>query len=348
MEIIIGISYSCLAHCLNSLIIVESILCMDKGISVVICCYNSAWVIRRALDALKEQRFNAPIPFEIVLVDNLCSDDTVAIAKEVMKNVDVDFRIVKEDNPGLANARRKGIKEVKYDYVLYCDDDNLLCPDYVGTMATILDQMPEVGAVGGKGIAEFEVEPPQLVRENLESYAVGSQLEHRDWLFGAGLAMRTALVRDVYDNQKCYLMGRRGKELLAGDDSELVLSIVLRGYKVYATDDVWFTHVLRAGRLTETYYYGLYDGFQLSAPVIEAMRAALYETGFHNMVMDYLTCCKMVVKYSVLRRLPEAYGKRRCAKDRLRKVDFWGLPRLYKIYRDCLRIKWSCKEADGK
>lgn len=312
---------------------------MNRGISVVICCYNSAWVIRRALEALKGQKLDSSIPYEIVLVDNRCTDDTVAVAEETMQGVDVDFRVVREDNPGLANARRKGIREVKYEYVIYCDDDNLLCPDYVATMVNVLDGMPDVGAVGGRGVPEFEVEPATVVKENLECYAVGSQLEHKDWLFGAGLALRTSLVRDVYDNQECYLMGRRGKELLAGDDSELVLSMVLRGYKVYATDAVWFTHVLKAERLTETYYYRLYDGFQLSSPVIEAMRAAIYETGFREILKDYHRCCKDFLKYSILRRHSGAYGKRNGAKDRIKRIDFWGLNRLYKIYRSCLRIK---------
>lgn len=320
---------------------------MNRGISIVICCYNSAWIIRRALEALKGQKLDSSIPYEIVLVDNRCTDDTVAVAEETMKGAGFDFRIVREDNPGLANARRKGIREVKYEYVLYCDDDNLLCPDYVAAMVNVMDSMPEVGAAGGKGIAEFETEPAKVVKENLECYAVGSQLEHKDWLFGAGLALRTALVRNVYDNQKCYLMGRRGKELLAGDDSELVMSMVLRGYKVHATDTVWFTHVLKAERLTESYFYRLYDGLQLSSPVIETMRAANNGTGFCEIVRDYHRCCKTFVKYSVLRRQSGAYGKRNGAKDRIKRIRFWGLPRLYKIYRSGLRIKKTNKVVGG-
>lgn len=312
---------------------------MHKGVTVIICCYNSAWVIGRTLEALKEQAFPQPIPFEVVLVDNCCTDNTVAIAENVMKDCKVDFRIVKENKPGLANARRKGIAEAKYKYVLYCDDDNLLCSDYVATMVKVLDNMPEVGAVGGKGIPEYEIEPAKVVTENPECYAVGSQLGHKDWLFGAGLALRSDVVREVYDNQKCYLMGRKGNELLSGDDAELVMSIVLRGYKVYALDDVWYTHVLKAERLTEAYYYRLYDGLQLPKPVFDAMRAAIYDTGFGDIVKEYYENFKSFVKYSVLRRTPGAYGMRKGAEAHLKRTHYWGLFRLYGIYRDCVEIK---------
>ena len=312
---------------------------MKHGISVIICCYNSAWVIRRTLDALKEQRFKTPIPYEVVLVDNRCTDDTVAVAEDTMKESEIDFHIVREDDPGLANARRRGVKEVKYEYVLYCDDDNLLCPDYVSTMVELLDSMPDVGAVGGKGIAEFGAEPAEIVKANLGGYAVGSQTEHEDWLWGAGLALRTTLVRDVYDNQKCYLMGRKGKELLSGDDSELVMSMVLRGYKVFATDDVYYIHVLKAERLTEEYFYCLNEGLAQPTPVFEIMRAVIYDRGFYKTIRGYLELYKRHIKYSILWWKPDAKIKSRNALNRLIPFRKWGFFQLYLIYRQWNNIK---------
>ena len=312
---------------------------MMRGISVIICCYNSAWVIKRTLEGLKKQTFSSPMPYEVLLVDNCCTDDTVKIANDTMRNSQIEFRIVKESKPGLANARRRGIKEVKYEYVLYCDDDNLLCPDYVSTMEELLDRMPDVGAVGGKGIAEFESEPAQIVKENLGCYAVGSQLEHKDWLWGAGLTLRTTLVRDVYENQKCYLMGRKGKELLSGDDSELVMSVVLRGYKVFATDDVYYTHVLKAERLTEEYFYKLNEGLTLPLPVFEIMRAVIYGRGFYNAIQGYLELYKRHIKYSILWWKPNAKLKSQNALNEFSSFRKWGFFQLYSIYRQWNKIK---------
>ena len=312
---------------------------MSRGISVVICCYNSAWVIKRTLDALKEQRFKTPISYEVVLVDNRCTDDTVTVAEDTMKGSEIDFHIVREDNPGLANARRRGIKEVKYEYVLYCDDDNLLCPDYVSTMVELLDRMPDVGAVGGKGIAEFESEPAQIVKENLGCYAVGSQLEHKDWLWGAGLALRTELVKDVYNKQKCYLVGRKGNKLLSGDDSELVMSIVLRGYKAYPLDEISFTHVLKADRLSEEYFYRLYKGLTLPRPVLGMLQAVINNIGFRDAIQEYTYYTKRYIKYSVLWWRPLSKQKRKLALKEIENYRYWGALRLHRMYRQWIAIK---------
>lgn len=312
---------------------------MNRGISVVICCYNSAWVISRTLEALKEQHFRSPVPYEIVLVDNRCTDDTVAVAESAMKGGEIDFRIIKENRPGLANARRKGIKEVKYEYVLYCDDDNLLCPDYVATMVEVLDSMPDVGAVGGKGIAEFCAEPAEIVKEHLDCYAVGSQVEHEDWLFGAGLAVRTDIVRDIYNNQRCYMMGRKGNKLLSGDDSELVMSIVLRGYKIFATDEITYIHVLKANRLTEEYFHLLYKGLMLPQPAFSVMRAAMKGTKFRDAISGYRYFTKRYIKYAILWWKPNARDKRRIASKEVEPFIYWGIPKLYVIYRQWVKLR---------
>lgn len=296
-------------------------------------------MIRRTLQALKEQRLPTGFPYEVLLVDNGCTDETVAIATETMKNGGVDFRIITENTPGLANARRRGVKEVKYEYVIFCDDDNILCPDYVFSMVGIFDEKPEVGAAGGKGVAEFKTEPAEIIKEHIECYAVGSQMEHEDWLFGAGLALRTAVVRDVYDNQKCYLMGRKGGELLSGDDSELVLSVVLRGYKVYPTDAVFYTHVLKANRLTEEYYKRLYKGIAISFPVLGVMRSVIYDRGFYDAIRGYIESYGNYFKYSVLRQSPNSDKIREKAYDEILQFRYWGFFRLFVVYYQWNRIK---------
>ena len=312
---------------------------MIRGISVIICCYNSAWVIKRTLEGLKKQIFSSPLPYEVLLVDNCCTDDTVKIANDTMRNSQIEFRIVKESKPGLVFARRRGIKEVKYEYSLYCDDDNIICPSYVSTMAKILDTVPNVGAAGGKGVVEFCAEPAEIVKEHLDCYAVGSQLEHDDWLFGAGLAVRTNVVRNIYDNQRCYMMGRQGKKLLSGDDSELVLSIVLRGYKIFATDEITYIHILKANRLTEEYFHRLYKGLMLPQPAFSVMRAAMKGIKFRNAISGYRYFTKRYIKYAILWWKPNARDKRRIASKEVEPFIYWGIPKLYVIYRQWVKLR---------
>lgn len=312
-----------------------------KGISIIICCYNSGWIIQRTLEALKSQILDTPIPYEVVLVDNNCQDNTVEVAEKTMKNSAIEFRIVKEANPGLANARRKGINEIKYDYVIYCDDDNLLCPDYVTKVVRILDSKPKVAAVGGKGIAEFQTEPPSIIKKNLECYAIGSQLNHKNWLFGAGLALRTALVREVYDNQKCYLMGRKGKKLLSGDDSELVMSMVLRGYEIYPTDEITFIHVLKVERLTKEYFMKFKKGLLLPSPVIGVFNAVIYNRPFSTILDDYCNSIKGILGSFIHNQRNGAVESCKAYMRIIYRYHYWGIFRLWRIYFEWKQIKRS-------
>lgn len=309
---------------------------LKDGISVIICCYNSDWIINRTLEGLKGQVYPNAFHWEIVLVNNKCTDDTVRIAEESMDNSDIDFTIVNEPNPGLANARRKGIDSVKYKYVLYCDDDNILCPNYVATMYNIISSDNNIGAVGGKGIAEFCAKPDDEVLKNIEAYAVGSQLNHKDWLFGAGLTLRTELVKEVYHNQHCYLMGRKGNTLLAGDDTELVLSMVNRGYRIHPTDDVYFTHVLKSERLTNDYWDRLLYGLTLPDPVFETMRAAIYGKPFYGIFKKWWRYNYIIIKYSTFVRWKSwAKANINLYGGLQKKYNFWGIATLLKIY-----IEW--------
>lgn len=312
---------------------------LKRGISVVICCYNSAWIIERTLDALKKQIIRKGLSWEIVLVDNNCSDETVSVAQKTMEGCNIPFQIVEEKESGLANARKKGIISVSYDVVLYCDDDNLLCPDYIDTMYGIMRSDQNIGATGGKGIAEYQVEPDPIVKANPGCYAVGSQKEHDCWLFGAGLTLRTELVREVYQHQKCYLMGRQGKKLLSGDDSELVMSMVVRGYKIAPTDDVYYIHVLKADRLNEDYFEKLYQGLVLPQPVFEVFRSVIDGKPFKLILDKYFNFWKSRIWGVMFWWKEGAKEARTYGRKRIQKYNYWGLLRLWRIYVSWKKIK---------
>lgn len=312
---------------------------MIPGISIIICCYNSDWIISRTLEGIKNQVIPADLQWEVILVDNNCTDNTAIMAQNVMHDSNIDFSILLESNPGLANARRRGIDAAKYTITLYCDDDNILCPEYVATLYDIMQSDSTVGAAGGKGIAEYTREPESEALNNPISYAVGSQMDGRkDWLFGAGLVLRTELVREIYHNQRMYLMGRKGSQLLSGDDSELVMSVCNRGYHIHPTDEVYYIHVLKESRLTNEYYARLYEGLILPTKVFDTMRAAMYNKGFQSIMNGYWYWIKRYIKYSLMLWRSTSESKRKRAQLELHLYNYWGMMTLFRIYQQWKRI----------
>lgn len=317
------------------------------GISVIICCYNSGWIIHRCLEALKAQQVREGLQWEVVLVDNNCTDDTATKAISAMANTSVDFRIVQEYCPGLLNVRKKGIKEVKYKYTIYCDDDNLLSQDYVDTMYGILNKNPRIGAAGGKGVAEFTTDPDPIVHDYIGAYAVGSQLEHSNYLYGAGLSTRTELVRRIYSEQTMFLTGRLGGKLLGGDDTELTAAIRIRGYELYATDNVSYRHVLKSDRLTYEYLTRMLDGFREYGPVINIIEGVICNNMWKYFWRPFFVCIFVVVKYSLLFNVKNAKSLRNGHKVALLAYFHWGIFRLYKVYNVWSKIK-SEVSKEGK
>ncbi|MBR1467659.1 MAG: glycosyltransferase family 2 protein [Bacteroidaceae bacterium] len=317
---------------------------LKDGISVIICCYNSGWIISRCLEALKLQKVRDGLLWEILLVDNNCSDDTVGKAAATMTGSAVDFRIVKEPSPGLLNARKRGIEEARYSYTIFCDDDNLLCPVYIDTMYEILSSDSKIGAAGGKGIAEFECEPDIRILKHIRGYAIGSQMGSKEYLFGAGLAIRTDVTRDIYKNQTMYLTGRMRNKLLAGDDTELTMAIQLRGYSLYPTDNISFVHVLRKKRLSWEYYQQMDAGFKRSDPAIMAMRGALMNKSFfHSCVTGYIIAIYLFLRYLILFRKEDASAIRHSNSTRISNFHAWGLGTLKKIHSQWTMIRKSNK-----
>jgi glycosyltransferase involved in cell wall biosynthesis len=91
---------------------------IDEGdISIIIPVYNEEKRIRRCLNSLKNQDF--PQQFEVVVVDNGCTDETIKIAKKY------DFIKVVKDFGFLGSAYQTGLKNSSGKYVAFFAADQV-------------------------------------------------------------------------------------------------------------------------------------------------------------------------------------------------------------------------------
>ena len=125
---------------------------MEKGVSVIMCCYNSASRLRETLRYLALQK--TEVVCEIILVDNASTDNTKEVAVKCWSEFGctaIPLKIVDQPVQGLLFAREKGIDSSKYNVLIFCDDDNWLEQSYVQNAYDILENHPHIGAVGGTG-----------------------------------------------------------------------------------------------------------------------------------------------------------------------------------------------------
>ena len=92
-------------------------------ISIIIVCYNYAHLLPRALEAIAKQKFR---DFEIVFVDNGCTDNSLGVMQTFSKdhpNIPVTYVII-EKNIGLAYGDNKGVEAAKGKYLMFHDADD--------------------------------------------------------------------------------------------------------------------------------------------------------------------------------------------------------------------------------
>ena len=84
-----------------------------KGVSIVVCCYNSAARLPQTLRYLSRQIFQREFPWEVIVVDNASTDGTASVAKLewARYNTNGSLKVVTENIKGLSAARERGVRE---------------------------------------------------------------------------------------------------------------------------------------------------------------------------------------------------------------------------------------------
>lgn len=227
------------------------------GVSVVICCHNSAQRLPQTLSHLAAQELT-DVVWEVIVIDNASTDETARVARESWsQSSPAPLRIINEPRLGLSYARRRGFKEALYEFVCFVDDDNWVCPEWVQTVSHVMTTHQDVGACGGFIEEVCEDTPPWWFERYKNGYAPGAQGQEeggdvtwRLFLMGAGLTIRKAAWQRLVDcGFRFLLVGRQGAALTAGEDHELCHALCLAGWRLWYEPRLRLNHFLPRNRL---------------------------------------------------------------------------------------------------
>lgn len=97
--------------------------------SVIIPNYNTEGYICRCLKAIERQTFK---DFEVIIVDDCSTDDSLKVINEYIKTSNCTIRVLKnEKNLGPSKSREKGILHSEGTYIAFCDSDDWYDEDYL-------------------------------------------------------------------------------------------------------------------------------------------------------------------------------------------------------------------------
>lgn len=260
----------------------------SNGLSVILCCHNSANRLEPTLNHLARQILPEPINWEIVVIDNASTDATGLIAQQLAEHLNLKsrLRVIRETTPGLSAARRRGILECHHDLAVFCDDDNWLAPNYLALSFEILSRNPGIGVLGGCSQAASDIPLPSWFQDFAHVYAVGrlapssmDLTEREGFVWGAGMGVRVAPLRRLYEQHfPSLLSDRKGKELSSGGDAEICKWLIAAGYRVWLETRLSFEHYIPPQRLEKSYLKGILKGWTSSGCALNHYQAYLQST----------------------------------------------------------------------
>jgi peptidoglycan/xylan/chitin deacetylase (PgdA/CDA1 family)/GT2 family glycosyltransferase len=120
---------------------VSSITSDKPFVSVVVPVYNEEYVLADCLAALQHQDYDGP--YEIIVVDNACTDRSPEIALQA------GARVVREPHKGYVYSLRAGCRAAQGEIIACTDADTIVPPDWLSRIVRTLRQHPEAVAISG-------------------------------------------------------------------------------------------------------------------------------------------------------------------------------------------------------
>ena len=117
-------------------------------VTVISIFYNAEQYFREAVDSVLGQHFE---DFELLLVDDGSSDSSTGIARDYEKR-DPRIRYLQHAghaNLGMSATRNLGLREARGEYIAFIDADDRWRPRKLAEQVALLEQIPDVDAVGG-------------------------------------------------------------------------------------------------------------------------------------------------------------------------------------------------------
>jgi glycosyltransferase involved in cell wall biosynthesis len=285
---------------------------MSADVSVVVCTYNRAALLRDTLASLAALETGGSFTYEVVVVDNSSTDDTPAVIATAAAAYPVPLLGVREVRPGVASARNAGIRAAMSPWIAFFDDDQVADPRWLVELLTLAREKGArcVGGANRLRLPAGHTGPLPPVARGLLSESDPSAAVYRYTGRSSPGTGNLLIQKSVFDEVGVFNEGLRE----AGEDTDLFRRVYAAGIEAWHSPAAISYHVIPAYRLTEGYlrWRCLRNGGHVARRNHQSVGAARFLLGLSARLGQALVLHLPRLAWARLARDPEAALGARC------------------------------------
>ncbi len=233
--------------------------------TIAICTWNRSDLLDKTLARMRQLIVPADLRWEIVVVNNRCTDNTDEILAK--HTGPLPLRRIFEDQQGQSHARNAAAHAAHGELIVWTDDDVLVDRQWLAEMVQAARAQPDLSFFGGPIEPWFEIDPPQWLVKNWK--AVNGAFAFRDLgtepfefdlkrlPYGANYALRTNVQRQFLYNPR---LGRVATGEIRGEETDVLHKLLAAGHRGAWVPSSKVEHFIPRDRLTIDYIRRFYHG----------------------------------------------------------------------------------------
>lgn len=206
--------------------------------SIVIATYNRSKMLGETLQSLVNS-IHVDDEIEVLVINNNSPDNTEDVVLDYIGST-LSLKYIFEHKQGLSFARNRGVKEAQGEIIIFLDDDVDIDKTWITNIKKLFDSTAIIDIGGGK-VLPYNEKIPTWLPENY--YFLASIFNPSDTftftseIMGANFFVKKSVFDKVgFFNTE---LGRKGNNLMAGEESDLVHRAIKAGFtSCYAPDIV--------------------------------------------------------------------------------------------------------------
>jgi glycosyltransferase involved in cell wall biosynthesis len=226
--------------------------------SCAICTWNRCEVLAGTLERFERLSIPKGVSWELVVVNNNCSDDTDHILACFGKSLPI-VRFF-EPEQGIAHARNRAAQSASGDLLIFTDDDCRVGEQWLARYIEAAEAWPEATVFGGRIEPDFEGKAPSWIEDNLDVLAHvygrcdrGNEtrlLGPSESVLSGNMAVRTQVFKSHrFDNG----LGRVRRERIGGEEIDFFRRLMRDEHKAVWVAGADVRHFIPKENQTEEY-----------------------------------------------------------------------------------------------